>query len=66
MYFQSLNQFLHMGGYAHYVWPAYGIASVVIISNILAAFYQKKRVVKSLQQYYKRESLNRESLNNAS
>ena len=30
-----------MGGYAMYVWPAYGISFVVLALNILAAFSSK-------------------------
>jgi heme exporter protein D len=30
----SLAEFFHMGGYAFYVWTAYGLAAVVIIANI--------------------------------
>lgn len=26
----SVSQFLHMGGYAVFVWPAFGIAAVVL------------------------------------
>ncbi|HSC47614.1 MAG TPA: heme exporter protein CcmD [Gammaproteobacteria bacterium] len=29
----SLQDFLHMGGYAVYVWPAYGLAALVMIAN---------------------------------
>lgn len=29
----SLQEFLNMGGYAVYVWPAYGIAALVLIIN---------------------------------
>lgn len=31
----SLNEFLTMGGYGAYVWPAYGLAVLVVIVNIL-------------------------------
>ncbi|WP_194913321.1 heme exporter protein CcmD [Azospirillum sp. INR13] len=27
-----MNEFLHMGGYAAYVWPAYGIATLVLLA----------------------------------
>ena len=29
----SLHDFLNMGGYAAYVWPAYGLAALVMIAN---------------------------------
>jgi heme exporter protein CcmD len=32
-----MNDFLAMGGYALYVWPSYGLASVVLIWNVWSA-----------------------------
>jgi len=29
-----MMEFLHMGGYGGYVWPAYGIAALVLIALI--------------------------------
>jgi heme exporter protein D len=31
----SVNEFFHMGGYAFYVWSAYGTALVVLLLNII-------------------------------
>ena len=31
----SLEAFLHMGGYGAYVWSSYGLASLVLIVNIV-------------------------------
>lgn len=31
-YFASLADFLHMGGYAGYVWPAYAAVAVVLVA----------------------------------
>ena len=28
---ESLNSFLAMGGYASYIWPAYGIVTLVLV-----------------------------------
>ena len=28
-----MSEFLHMGGYAAYVWPAYAITAIVLILN---------------------------------
>jgi heme exporter protein D len=35
MAFTSFQQFLHMGGYAAYVWPAYAVTFTVLIINIV-------------------------------
>ena len=32
-----MSEFLHMGGYAAYVWPAYGLTLAVIVWNIVYA-----------------------------
>jgi heme exporter protein D len=29
----DLQTFLHMGGYAEYVWPAYGLTAAVLVWN---------------------------------
>jgi len=31
----ALTEFLHMGGYAFYVWTAYAITCVVLVLNVL-------------------------------
>lgn len=33
----SLAHFLHMGGYAAFVWPSYALAALVVHLNVLAA-----------------------------
>ena len=32
-----MSEFLNMGGYGAYVWPAYGLTLVVIVWNIIGA-----------------------------
>ncbi len=32
-----MSELLHMGGYAAYVWPCFGLAAVVIAWNVVAA-----------------------------
>ncbi|MES1956237.1 heme exporter protein CcmD [Salinisphaera hydrothermalis] len=38
------QQFLDMGGYAGYVWSAYGIAAVVILANVVAPLLALARI----------------------
>ena len=33
----NLSHFLHMGGYAWYVWPSYLLAALVVQINVMAA-----------------------------
>jgi len=32
-----MTQFLHMGGYAAFVWPSYGLTALVVVLNIFWA-----------------------------
>jgi heme exporter protein CcmD len=45
-YFKHLSDFLHMGGYAHYVWPSYLIVAIFLIVNL----WQTKRLRGQLQK----------------
>jgi heme exporter protein D len=40
----SFHEFVTMGGYAAYVWPAYGIAAMVVLVNVLAPGRRLKRI----------------------
>jgi heme exporter protein D len=31
----ALREFLYMGGYAFYVWSAYGVAFIVLVTNVV-------------------------------
>ena len=39
----NLEEFLHMGGYAGYVWSSYGIALVVLLANIISPIRERRR-----------------------
>ncbi|HEY3858613.1 MAG TPA: heme exporter protein CcmD [Gammaproteobacteria bacterium] len=41
---RSLHEFLTMGGYAVYVWPAYAVALVVIAVNAIAPSLRLRRL----------------------
>lgn len=40
----SLNEFLTMGGYGAYVWPAYGLAAIVVLVNVLLPLKRLRRL----------------------
>ena len=42
------NGFLSMGGYAGYVWPAYGIAALVLIAMTVASVWRLRHVRRDL------------------
>jgi heme exporter protein D len=46
----SLHEFLTMGGYAVYVWPAYGIVAVVMVANVVTARRRHRRALEALQR----------------
>ena len=41
-----MSEFLHMGGYAFYVWTAYGAALVVFVLNFAAPLVRRRRLVR--------------------
>ncbi len=52
-----MNQFmqwLSMGGYASYIWPAYGLVGIVLVMNIVGIKWQKKQTRLELQRWFKR------------
>ncbi len=46
----NLETFFHMGGYAPYVWSAYGIALVVLAYNIISPAWQRRRLLREIHQ----------------
>ncbi len=49
-----MNDFLHMGGYAPYVWSSYGIALVVLLANLIAPIRARHKLITQLAQREKR------------
>ncbi|MGH8377535.1 MAG: heme exporter protein CcmD [Gammaproteobacteria bacterium] len=44
----SWHEFLTMGGYAEYVWPAYGIVLIVLLVNAIWPGHQQRALLKQL------------------
>jgi heme exporter protein D len=51
----SLNEFLHMGGYAFYVWTSYGIALLILLANIIAPVRQHRKLLSDISRRTRRE-----------
>ncbi len=51
----ELKQFFAMGGYAFYVWTAYGAAILILIINSFLTFKNHRRVVRNIKQWLKRK-----------
>ena len=58
MAFHSINQFFAMGGFAAYVWSAYGVA---LFALGLFAWLPKRRMRKILKQIEWQQRFNQES-----
>lgn len=50
-----MNEFLNMGGYAAYVWSAYGISLVVLVMNIVLPIRREKELLHSIKKKLQRE-----------
>jgi heme exporter protein D len=50
----TLEEFLHMGGYAFYVWTSYGLTTVVLLYFIIAPVVQRKQLLRQLALKQKR------------
>lgn len=46
-------EWLAMGGYSIYVWPAYGLVASTLIIIVFSVKMQKKRTHHKLQQWFK-------------
>lgn len=44
-----MDDFLAMGGYAWYVWPAYVVFFVVLLADYLAPLLQRRRILRELR-----------------
>ena len=49
-----MSEFLHMGGYAAYVWSSYAIALVVLLANIIFPWLQRRRLLAELARRERR------------
>ncbi len=45
-----MGDFLAMGGYAQWVWSAYGLALVVLTANVIAASRRYRQAIERLRK----------------
>ena len=50
----NLSEFLHMGGYAAYVWTSYAIALVVLVINVLVPLRQHRTLLTDIARKLRR------------
>jgi heme exporter protein D len=51
-----VSDFLGMGGYGAYVWPAYLVFFIVLVFDAISPSLQRRRALKELQSRLKREA----------
>lgn len=49
-----MSDFLAMGGYAAYVWTAYGIVFVLLLVNALEPVYRHRHLLRTLARLHRR------------
>jgi len=59
MYFDSLNEFLAMGGHGLYVWMSYGLFVLVLAWNFFSLRKNRLQSIKRAQKTWKREELSK-------
>ena len=49
-----MSEFLHMGGYAFFVWTSYGIAFVVLLGNVLVPIWRRRQFLREITRKIRR------------
>ena len=52
---EALKEFLHMGGYASYVWSSYAIAFVAFVWSVWTPLKEKKHLEKRIRRVIENE-----------
>lgn len=52
----SLLQWVSMGGYGIYIWPAYGLVLSVLVINLLSIRWQRKQAHRLIKRWMKHET----------
>ena len=50
-----MAEFFHMGGYAAFVWSAYGLVFIVLLLNYIFMLRGRKKVVQEITRRLRRE-----------
>ncbi len=51
---QHLSEFLHMGGYAAYVWSAFGLSFVILLINFILPLNTEKKILRHVKKKLER------------
>lgn len=55
MAFNSINDFLAMGGYGFYVWLSYGLTFLALFSIVISSIMKKNKIFKNVEKRLLRE-----------
>ncbi len=50
-----MNEFLHMGGYAVFVWSSFGISALVLLLNVLFPIMRRKQLIRDVEGHIRRK-----------
>ena len=53
----TFSEFLHMGGYAFYVWTSYGIVTLVLILNFTVPILRRRNLLKQIKRQLRRDQV---------
>lgn len=51
-----MSEFLHMGGYAAYVWSSYAIAALVLVASAIWPYVQLRAIKRGIRVSHGRDS----------
>jgi heme exporter protein D len=60
MHWNSLSDFLHMGGYGLYVWGGFGVSAAALVVEQLLLRRRTDAIVRSLRRRARAERMDRE------
>lgn len=49
-----MSEFLHMGGYAVFVWSSFGISMAVLVLNVILPIVRRKHLIQEVSSQIKR------------
>ena len=55
-----MSEFLHMGGYAFYVWTSYGLARVLLVANVVVPIWRRKQFFREMSRKQRRADRQRQ------
>ncbi|MDF1629357.1 MAG: heme exporter protein CcmD [Alcanivoracaceae bacterium] len=55
MYFESFAAFLQMGTHGPFVWSAYGISALLVVTNMWLAYRRQRLVLNEIRRLTRRD-----------